>query len=665
MGLTKRSSTAAPKLQTPKRVIRAVRNYVAVESAELTFKKDDFFYVLSTPHDTDRWYEVTNPLSGERGLVPASCFEIMESRQDRINRINRSASTASATGPALAGTTGQLGLASSLPGSPGLFGSSGNMAANAAIYGLQASESGTQRRPSGGSGSHPLAEASSVMTLRVRTTSIQHAQHQRRPSQPFGTSPMQAELHGTALYSFDAANANELTVYEGDELLVVAQSTEDWFIARRMLGGAKTGLVPSSYVELRDAVSGTVISDLHTYLARNHMRLSSALEWERHQRERWASRSTHSSASGGSTYDDDGATPRLSIGGTLPAPSGLHSSRSRAMTASSSTSSIAERSSFRHPHGARHASGASLQHMAGDNFPRFHADEVASVSVPSFICKDGAYLFQISLRFTTGDHRNIYRGYDDVIYCRNQLNESFPKQTSALKLARISMHGSSMGYLNDAIAERRRSEIDEYVGGLLAMPFEVVESAAVQKLFGSRVDSSLDHLHALPDRSQRQTLQGSFSKHTPSLSADSMPDSAFTPASASSADTAVDAHHSGDHSLYSAQKTKTMSCDAKVTAIGGRQLTQKPSMAALSGAMVKVKVKLGDDMVALRLPSELTLNELKARIASKMGSDEAAASITKIIYQVPSGESASLCDDQDWAAALQATNFKPVLTVVQ
>ncbi|KAJ2712693.1 hypothetical protein H4S00_005686 [Coemansia sp. D1744] len=47
-----------------------------------------------------------------------------------------------------------------------------------------------------------------------------------------------------------------------------------------------------------------------------------------------------------------------------------------------------------------------------------------------------------------------------------------------------------------------------------------------------------------------------------------------------------------------------------------------------------------------------------------MGSDEAAASITKIIYQVPSGESASLCDDQDWAAALQATNFKPVLTVI-
>ncbi|KAJ2345978.1 bud emergence protein 1, partial [Coemansia sp. RSA 2618] len=334
MGLiTKRSSTAAPKLQAPKRVIRAVRNYVAIETAELTFKKDDFFYVLSTPHETDRWYEVSNPLSGERGLVPASCFEIMESRQDRINRINRSASNASATDPTPAGTAGQLGLASSLPG-------------NAAIYGLQ--ESGTQRRPSGGNSSHPLTEASSMMTLRMRTTSMQHAHHQRRPSQPFGAAPVATELHGTALYGFDAANANELSVSEGDDLMVVAQSTDDWFIARRVLGGAKTGLVPAAYVELRDSASGAIIGDLHTYLARNHLRLCSALEWERRQRDRWASRSTQSSASGSSAYEDDLATPRLSINGTLPAPaigSSQQSARSRAMTASSSTSSIAERSS--------------------------------------------------------------------------------------------------------------------------------------------------------------------------------------------------------------------------------------------------------------------------------------------------------------------------------
>ncbi|KAJ2295730.1 bud emergence protein 1 [Coemansia sp. RSA 2706] len=547
------------------------------------------------------------------------------------------------------------------------------------MYGLPASEAA--RRPSGGS--HALADASQMLTLRVRTTSIQHAQHQRRPSQPFGgltagTPQAAAELHGTALYGFDAANANELSVVEGDELLVVAQSTDDWLIARRVHGGAKTGLVPAAYVELRDPNTGAVIGDLHTYLARNHVRLCSALEWERHQRERCASRSTHSSASAHSAYDDDAA--RLSTGSTLPTPgiaSGAQSSRSRAMTASSSTSSIAERSSFRQPHASRQASGGSLQHLISENFPRFRAGEVAAVSVPSFICKDGAYLFQISLRFETGDQRNIYRGYDDIIYCRNQLNECFPGETSALKLARISMHSSSMVYLNDAIAERRRSEIDEYVNGLLATSTEIIESAIVQKLFGSRIDSSLDSpSQGLPDRSQRQTLQGSFSKHTPTHSADSTSDAAYTPASASSADTAVEAHHryhSGDHGMYAgALKAKTMSCDAKVTSAVERQPTpvrqlgHKPSMSALGGGpTVKVKVKLGEDMVALRLPSELTLDELKARIALRLGGGGAAGAISQIAYQAPSGESETLSDDQDWADALLATNYKPVLSIVQ
>ncbi|PIA14297.1 hypothetical protein COEREDRAFT_31814, partial [Coemansia reversa NRRL 1564] len=181
MGLSKRSSSAA-KVQAPKRVVRAVRNYVARESTELTFKKDDFFYVFSTPHDSDEWYDVTNPLTGERGLAPSSFFEL-----------------------------------------------------------------------------------SSMMTLRARTTSIQHQhyihqhQHQRQVSHSL---PAVIELHGTALYDFAAANNNELGVREGDDLLIVAQSTEDWLIGRSVLGGKKTALVPAAYVQLHDHVTGAAVSDL-------------------------------------------------------------------------------------------------------------------------------------------------------------------------------------------------------------------------------------------------------------------------------------------------------------------------------------------------------------------------------------------------------------------
>ncbi|KAJ2908913.1 hypothetical protein GGI21_002406 [Coemansia aciculifera] len=96
----------------------------------------------------------------------------------------------------------------------------------------------------------------------------------------------------------------------------------------------------------------------------------------------------------------------------------------------------------------------------------------------------------------------------------------------------------------------------------------------------------------------------------------------------------------------------------------------KSSSATLSGkaAMVKVKIKLGNDMIALRLPSELTLRELRARIALKLGNEESAkamSSSSQIMYHSPEGESTPLSDDHDWETALLVTNYKPVLTVVQ
>ncbi|KAJ1998256.1 hypothetical protein H4R26_005525 [Coemansia thaxteri] len=103
---------------------------------------------------------------------------------------------------------------------------------------------------------------------------------------------------------------------------------------------------------------------------------------------------------------------------------------------------------------------------------------------------------------------------------------------------------------------------------------------------------------------------------------------------------------------------------------GSRRLAHKASSTTLSGkgSMVKVKIKLGNDMIALRLPSELTLRELRARIALKLGTEESAKAMSgtsQIVYHAPSGESTLLSDDQDWETALLVTNYKPILTFVQ
>ncbi|KAJ3212904.1 bud emergence protein 1 [Dinochytrium kinnereticum] len=66
--------------QPPKKVIRAMSDYVARSGNELTFYKGDFFYVVN---ENDRYYEVVNPLEKSRGTVPKNCFEGLEEMQAR------------------------------------------------------------------------------------------------------------------------------------------------------------------------------------------------------------------------------------------------------------------------------------------------------------------------------------------------------------------------------------------------------------------------------------------------------------------------------------------------------------------------------------------------------------------------------------------------------
>ncbi|KAJ3099679.1 bud emergence protein 1 [Phlyctochytrium bullatum] len=66
--------------QPPKKVIRATRDFQARMGTELSFHKGDFFYVVS---ETERFYEVVNPLEKSRGQVPKECFEGLEEMQAR------------------------------------------------------------------------------------------------------------------------------------------------------------------------------------------------------------------------------------------------------------------------------------------------------------------------------------------------------------------------------------------------------------------------------------------------------------------------------------------------------------------------------------------------------------------------------------------------------
>ncbi|KAJ1959706.1 bud emergence protein 1 [Dipsacomyces acuminosporus] len=722
------STSDAGKLAAPKRIIRSQCGYNARTHKELSFEKGEFFHVVDYENDPS-WYCACNPLTGKRGLVPVSHFEIMESRQERIRRIQRSSSSLSIvqeadSTAASAATMDSTSIRTSLGiqhGAPNGILIHPSSRKNSSSFSMQ-------RRPSEGGATlvEPMAIRSRSASIQGKQIQQQQQQHQRKLSiQQSGhgvgasVQPLPMQLYGTVLYDFEAESSDELAIRADEPVLVVAQSTADWFVAKPAMRAAEPGLVPVSYISLRDHVTGGPVDDLQAYLCRYHIRLPSVAEWKKKSLAS-RSRSTHSTSStnsdatttgnsgsnqaterssspANSTAEDRIPTPVSSLGSLKSSQAAALNSkpRTRARTASSSTSSIAERSSFRPFHKGRQASVSSLQHLSSDNFPPFHPSELLSVGVPSFICKDGAYLFLVSLKFKSGDERNLYRGYDDFIHFQIQLSDCFPEATAPLKSSRFLANNSSgMGYLNDSIAERRRNDIEDYIQNLLALPQNVIASPVFQSLFGSSV--------GLQQQQKQQPLYRSLSakllselppppppplpaQYTSTSSVESAVSASITPVSTASSRTMVDesllhADAIGNNGAMSMPKVieggvlNSSSTSTKELVLepvrSSPKLVHKPSTLALAGgiSMVKVKLKLGSDMIALRLPSTVSVNELKSKIAERLENEDFAMSrdeISKIMYFAPSGEFTPLSADDDWRTALEVTNNKPVLTIVQ
>ncbi|UZP41051.1 hypothetical protein NXS19_008867 [Fusarium pseudograminearum] len=68
---------SAVAIVPPKKVIRALYDYEARSSQELSFSRGDFFHVIGRENDDD-WYEACNPaLPDARGLVPVTFFQAL------------------------------------------------------------------------------------------------------------------------------------------------------------------------------------------------------------------------------------------------------------------------------------------------------------------------------------------------------------------------------------------------------------------------------------------------------------------------------------------------------------------------------------------------------------------------------------------------------------
>lgn len=167
----------------------------------MSFSRGDFFHVIGRENDTE-WYEACNPaLPDARGLVPVAFFQAL-------------------------GRTERESADGGKPTTP------------------KEHDSGYSE-----SGAAAMAAAAGMTSPPISQS--------QRSSKSGGKSG--AMVYGIVLYDFQAERADELEAKAGEAIIVIAQSNPEWFVAKPIgrLGGP--GLIPVSFVEIRDMSTNTAV----------------------------------------------------------------------------------------------------------------------------------------------------------------------------------------------------------------------------------------------------------------------------------------------------------------------------------------------------------------------------------------------------------------------
>jgi bud emergence protein 1 len=216
------SRMRAPTDNAATQVIKALYDYsgppdAAPNSGFLSFSTGDFLHVIGRENDKE-WYEACNPLHGARGLVPVTYF-------DEVGKTVRDSAGSAKSTPANQSNaphdSGYQERSITSPTGTDASGSIGRMSRSMGMGGM------------GGMGG--MAGMAAMMK---------------------GTGAM---VYGIVMYDFKA---------EGEAIIVIAQSNPEWFVAKPITRLGGPGLIPVSFIEIRDMTSGKAVTDPHEAVRR-------------------------------------------------------------------------------------------------------------------------------------------------------------------------------------------------------------------------------------------------------------------------------------------------------------------------------------------------------------------------------------------------------------
>ncbi|KAL5621970.1 hypothetical protein BROUX41_005915 [Berkeleyomyces rouxiae] len=531
----KTQSTIAPKsavaIVPPKKVIRALYDYNATANDQLSFSRGDFFHVIGRENDPD-WYEACNPaVPDARGLVPVSFFQAL-GKTERDSTSNTPPDTGRTSIPK---SEYDSGYGESAPSSAGLG-------------------------------------------------------HQRQPRSMSGGKGGGAMVYGIVMYDFKAERGDELEAKAGEAIIVIAQSDPEWFVAKPIgrLGGP--GLIPVSFIEIRDMASNTPVANPQESI--RTAGIPRVEEWKK-----MAADYKNSSISLGKFDTGSGPSsnqPTQLEQGIERLSLQQQQNHNQERLSGQTTMSANTASSQHEQQQQQHASLQASQPPATSYGIKVTSQLAAPVEarIPRYCFADEKYWFVIEAVLEDGRRWELSRYYEDFYDFQIALLTEFPAEAGnvANKKRTLPYMPGPVNYVTDAITEGRLHNLDAYVKNLLQQPPYISKCTLVKQFFHPRegdyeVDFNAEEDYLLSGGGGGGSAGG--------------PETSF--------DGGSDANGAG----YGATPRH-------ISTGGGPQA--QPSHSSLSNGAVsamKIKVCFENDLIALRVPTDIQFETLHSKIRDR------------------------------------------------
>ncbi|KAK8106374.1 SH3 domain-containing protein [Apiospora kogelbergensis] len=549
IGIAPKSAVA---IVPPKKVIRALYDYTANSNQELSFSRGDFFHVIGRENDSD-WYEACNPaLPDARGLVPVAFFQA-------LGRTERD--------------SGQS--------EPGRL--------------------STGKNPDHDSG-YSETNASSLPPT--------PAASQRSSKQGMKTGAM---VYGIVMYDFVAERSDELEAKAGEAVIVIAQSNPEWFVAKPIgrLGGP--GLIPVSFIEIRDMGSDAPIANAQDAVKRAGV--PRVEEWKKMAADYKNSSITLGKFSGGDGPDGmEQAMGRMSI----QQPSG-------------------NRTSQQGNPGNYSPQSPQQQQSTQQSFQSAGSQLLAPISarIPRYCFAEEKYWFVIETQLEDGRQWELSRYYEDFYDFQIALLTEFPAEagnTNTQKRTLPYMPGP-VNYVTDQITEGRLHNLDAYVKNLLGQPEYISRCNLVKQFFAPREgDYEID----MPNDDEYRLSGGSGHSSTDS------------PRGASRQSSRNNLNGNGYGGLSAAPRQQPEMTRQASSVSQPSQASMSPGISQPVSAF-KVKLFYNGDTFLIRVPSDTNFQQLYEKIAERT---KPVGGLQLFYRDEASGDKLNLMSDNDLNYAL-------------